>query len=181
MKNEDSIHWEIDVPIFRNPLIVKQLGLAIGIPFGILLIFLLFLSLSDPNALYGVALVVLLLLLTFLFVKVIYKGVYQAAFVLDNRAVTCKTRSAQGKTNRIVNGLTFILGIFSAKPAVAGAGILAQSRQSVSLRWRNVKKVKYLPKQHAILLRGGYLESIAVFCREDNYQEVSAWISKHSG
>lgn len=180
MKSEDSIHWEIDVPLFQNPLIVKQLGLAIGIPFGILLIFLFFLSLIDPNALYGVALVMLLLFLTFLFVKVIYKGVYQAAFVLDGRAVTCKTRSAQGKTNRIVNGLTFFLGIFSGKPAVAGAGVLAQSRQSVSLRWRNVKKVKYLPKQHTILLRGGYLESIAVFCREDNYQKVSAWIASHS-
>jgi hypothetical protein len=30
------LQWQIRVPIFRNPVILKQLGIAVGIPFGLL-------------------------------------------------------------------------------------------------------------------------------------------------
>ena len=33
-----GMSWSISVPIFRNLVILKQLGLAIGIPFGLLAI-----------------------------------------------------------------------------------------------------------------------------------------------
>lgn len=37
----DELTWELRVPIFKNSLILKQMGLAIGIPFGALILFLL--------------------------------------------------------------------------------------------------------------------------------------------
>lgn len=32
---QEEVSWQISVPIFRNTVILKQLGLAIGIPFGV--------------------------------------------------------------------------------------------------------------------------------------------------
>jgi hypothetical protein len=43
----EKIEWSIDVPIFKNLVILKQLGIAIGIPFGLLLIF--FFVISKPE------------------------------------------------------------------------------------------------------------------------------------
>ena len=58
------------------------------------------------------------------------------------------------------------------KPAAAGAGMLAQSRQEVFLRWNHITKVKYKPKSRTILLRGGWTEQIALFCADENYPQI---------
>jgi hypothetical protein len=85
---------------------------------------------------------------------------------------------AIGKRNFIfaaltgVGILTVVLGLLSGRPAVAGAGMLAQSRQEVFLRWNRVTKVKYKPKSLTILLRGGWMEQIALFCAAENYSQV---------
>ncbi|HWR55767.1 MAG TPA: hypothetical protein VN462_04640 [Negativicutes bacterium] len=53
-----------------------------------------------------------------------------------------------------------------------GAGMLAQSKQEVFLRWSRVRKVTYKPRGRTILLRGGWTESIALFCTQENYPVV---------
>ncbi|MEL7658882.1 MAG: hypothetical protein AAGU75_23570, partial [Bacillota bacterium] len=84
------------------------------------------------------------------------------------------------KRGKIINGLAVALGLFSGNPTVAGAGMIAQSRQVVRLRWKSVQKVKYDPQRHTILVRGGYMEKIAVFCTPENYEEVEAMILDHT-
>jgi hypothetical protein len=54
---------------------------------------------------------------------------------------------------------------------VAGAGVLAQSRQEVFLRWNRIRKVEYKPRSRTILLRGSLTESMALICKEDNYAQ----------
>jgi len=68
------------------------------------------------------------------------------------------------------------LGLLSGKPAAAGAGMLAQSRQEVFIRWGRVMKVKYRPKSDTILLRGGWTEQIALFCTAENFSEAERFI-----
>ena len=38
---QTKFYWEIDVPIFKNNAILKDLGIALGIPFGLLILILL--------------------------------------------------------------------------------------------------------------------------------------------
>jgi len=57
-----TISWSIAIPLFRG-VVFRQLGLAIGIPFGILIIILLIIARSDPNAFYGLGLIIALLFL----------------------------------------------------------------------------------------------------------------------
>ncbi|HNW05013.1 MAG TPA: hypothetical protein PKI76_06480, partial [Oscillospiraceae bacterium] len=168
----EKIQWQISVPIFRNTVILKQLGIAIGIPFGLVALVIGLASGKSVYALYGLGLIAALLFFTWLFIMAVYRGKYEAEFVLDDKGVLCRTQAKQAKKNRITNVLTVVLGLLSGKPAVAGAGMLAQSRQETFLKWNRVTKVKYKPKSHTILLRGGWTEQVALFCTEDNYSPV---------
>jgi hypothetical protein len=174
----EKIEWSIDVPIFKNLVILKQLGIAIGIPFGLLLIFFFVISKPEDRiyTLYAFVLIFLLFFLTYLIIMFLYKGKYSVSFILDDKGIQSFTQADMAKKNKIVNGLTVGLGLLAGKPTVAGAGMLANSKQSVLLSWHHVKKVKYNPKQHTILLRGGPVENIGVFCTPENYPKVEAFI-----
>ena len=176
--NNEKFEWSIQVPIFRNPAILKQLGIAIGIPFGLLIIFLFLVS-NDDNRIYSfyaLGLIVVLFLLTYLFIMILYGGKYSVSFVVDENGILSFTQADQAKKNKIVNGLTVGLGLLSGKPGAAGAGMLADAKQSMQLKWKQVRKVKYEPNQQVILLRAGFTENIAVFCEQENYQQVEEFI-----
>jgi hypothetical protein len=168
----EKIQWEISIPIFRNTIILKQLGIAIGIPFGLVAVIIGLTSGKIVYSLYFLGLIAALLFLTWLFIMVVYGGKYEAEFELDNKGVLCRTQAKQAKKNRIINGLTVFLGLFSGKLSAAGAGMAAQSRQEVFLKWSNITKVKYKPKSLTILLRGGLTENIALFCSAEYYSQI---------
>lgn len=175
----EKIQWQISVPIFGNAVILKQLGLAIGIPFGLVALVIGLSSGKSVYTLYGLGLIAALPFLTWLFIMAFYRGKYEAEFVLDGKGVLCRTQARQAKKNRIVNTLTVVLGLLSGRPAAAGAGMLAQSRQEVFIRWSCVTKVKYKPGGRTILLRGGWTEKIALFCRNENYVQVEAFVRQN--
>ena len=152
------------------------MGLAVGIPFGILIIILLIISWNDPYAFYGLGLIIAVLFLSWLFLRVVYRGKYDAEFILDGEGVLYQTELRQSKKNRIVNSLAVVLGLLSGKPTGAGAGILAGSREKVFLRWDRLTRVKYKPNSYTILLRAGMAENIGVFCTRDNYHPVEQFV-----
>lgn len=178
--SSDAYGWEIRVPMLRNPVIVKQLGLAIGVPFALLAILLALISGQAAYALYGFGLMVAMWLLAALVVMAVYGGRYDVAFVLDGKGVVCRTQARQRSKNRVINGLTVVLGALAGKPALAGAGMLAQARQEESLRWSRVQKVRYHPRSGTILLRGGWLEQLALFCTTENYDRVCEVVARET-
>jgi hypothetical protein len=176
----EKIQWQISVPIFRNTVILKQLGLAVGIPFGLNALVIGLTSGKSIYTLYGLGLIAALLFLTWLFIVAVYRGRYEAEFVLDDKGVLCRTQAKQAKKNRIINALTVVLGLLSSKPAAAGAGMMAQSRQEVFLKWNRVTKVKYKPNSRTVLLRGGWTENIALFCVDENYEQVEVFVRRNT-
>jgi len=176
MRKQDSmiemIQWQISVPIFRNTVILKQLGFAIGIPFGMLTVILVILSGKSVYTLYAIGLITALFIFTWLFIMVVYRGRYEVEFVLDNKGVLCRTQAKQEKKNSKINCLTVLLGFLSGKPTVAGAGMIAWSRQSEFLKWTKVRKVKYQPRCYTILLWYGLTQRTALFCTKDNYLSI---------
>ena len=174
----EKMQWQICVSIFKNTVILKQLGIAIGIPFGLVALVIGFSSGKSVYTLYALGLIGLLIFLTWLFIMAVYRGKYEAEFVLDDKGVLCRTQAKQAKKNRIVNTMTVALGLLSGKPSAAGAGMLAQSRQEVFLQWKSITKVKYKPKSNTILMRGGWTESIALFCTAENYSQVERHVMR---
>ncbi|MDX9872117.1 MAG: hypothetical protein RBT41_06835 [Clostridia bacterium] len=164
------MQWRVSVPIFRNTVILKQLGLALGLPFSLVALIITFTSGRSVYTLYALGLIGALLFLTWLFIRVVYDGTYDVEYILDDQGVLCCTQARQAKKNRVINALTVILGLLSGKPAAAGAGMLAQARQEVFLKWNRVRRITYKPQSRSILLRGGWMENIALFCTEENYR-----------
>jgi len=172
-------NWETKVSIFKNRFILKEIGIAVGIPFGLLIVFILYISRGDifgTDAKYAIGIIAILFALTSLFLLVVYKGKYAPGFIVDNEGIINYTQSKQAKTNLIVNLLSIVLGLFKGNFTVAGAGMLAHSKQVIKVKWKNVRKVKYYPKQYTVYVQGGFAERIAVFCTKENYGEVSKFI-----
>lgn len=177
---QEAVRWEISVPIFKNTVILKQLGLAIGIPFGLVALVIVLVSGRSLDTLYALGFIAALLILTWLFVMAAYRGKYEAEFVLDKKGALCRTQAKQAEKNRIINTLTVILGLLTGKSAATGAGMLAQSRQEVFLKWNRVTRVKYKPNGRTVLLRGGWTESIALFCADENYEQVEVFVRRNT-
>jgi hypothetical protein len=175
----NKIQWETYVSIFRNRFILKGLALAVGLPFGIVIAVIIISAGGDiagTDAKYALALIAALFVLTFLLVMIAYGGKYAPGFIVDEMGIVNYTQTKHAKRSRIINGLLIALGLFTGNSTAVGAGIIAQSRQVMRLRWKSIRKVKYDPKRYTILVRGGYTEKIAVFCTPDNYMEVEAII-----
>ncbi len=178
-KIEPSIlQWDISVPIFRNKLILKQLGLAIGLPFGILALILILTTKEGQwrYTLYALGLIGALLLLSALFLLIVYRGSFHLTFLLNEEGILTAWHPDQQKKNRLINSLTFWGGLASGKPTAAGAGILAQSRQTVLIKWKSIRKIKYDSSQYTIYVKGGIAESTAVFCTPEIFNEVDSYI-----
>ncbi len=122
---QEVLQWKIKVSILKNSVILKQLGLAIGIPFGLVTLIIALSSKGSRDTIYALGLIAALLILTWLLIMVVYRGKYDMEFVVNNNGVLCRTKAKQAKRNRLINSLTVMLSLFTGKPAVAGAGLLA--------------------------------------------------------
>jgi len=179
MDEVEKLRWEISVPIFRSTIILKQMAIAIGIPFGLVIGILLIASRGEgarEYSLYGLALIAATFGLAYLVIMIAYGGKYQVGFVLDRAGVQCYTCAKQAKRNHVINRLTVALGILARRHAAAGAGILAASRQSTSLQWHDIRKTKSHPGQYTITVHGDFAQQIAIFCTPDNYGAAEVFI-----
>lgn len=176
--------WEISVPLFRNRFILKDLGLAVGIPFGTLIAFIVIGSGGDilqGDAKYALLLIGLLFFLTWLLLMLVYRGRYLHGFRLDNTGVRFYTPPAQHKKNRGLQTTLLVLSVLSAKPTAAGAAMIAQSRENVFIPWNKLRKVRFYEGQCAILLRGGLTEKLVMFCgNADIYAQATAIVRAHA-
>lgn len=172
--------WQINVPIFKNILILKQIFIAIGIPFGVVIMFLLFnaLRIGSKDAYYGIGLILLLFGSGILLLMVAFGGQYAVAFEMDDKGITCRSQDRYRKKSKTLGFLTVILSIFSKNSTAAGAGLLSQTRHVARVKWANVYKVKFYPKHRTILVKDDPLNSIGIFCTKDNYQVVESYIKK---
>ena len=96
----ERIEWSIKVPIFRNPVILRQLALAIGIPFGLIFVIMLASGASIADLRYPALLIGLLFFLTWLFIRIVWSGKYDAEFVIDGKGIRCRT-AASSRTARL--------------------------------------------------------------------------------
>lgn len=163
-----EICWEIRVPLFNNSLILKQLGLAVGIPFGILAIYLVVIK-----AYYGLLMLGATFVLAFLLVWLVFRGAYSVRFALDEKGILCENQESQRKNVRLLSIITFLMGLSKGDLTAAGAGLLAGASTRVMIPWRQIRKVRYDEGRKQILIDAGMNNHIALFCTAENYAEVA--------
>ncbi|MBN2852696.1 MAG: hypothetical protein JXQ23_08175 [Clostridia bacterium] len=174
-----DFYWEFEVPIFRNRIVLKQLALGIGIPFTVIFMLVVIISkgqIFNIYALYTLLLVAAAFFLTYLLVMIVYKGKYSMGFQINDKGITNFTLKKTAKKNNVINRLTIFMGIVSRSPSAIGAGMLANARQNVLVKWKSIRKIKFLDKQKVIMINGGFGDNIALFCNNDNYDHIEKLI-----
>ena len=172
-----DLRWRSSVPILGTPIIVRQLALAIGLPFGIVILVLLVASGGDRYAWYGLGLVALLLAVTWLAVRILYGGRYDAEFLLDAEGALASLDTTSRKRSRAVSGLAVAAGAAAGRPTVAGAGLLAAGNQAQYLTWPEVRRVDQDRRHRTIVLRGPLVAHVALFCTTENFDDVLAYVT----
>ena len=168
----DEISWEIKVPIFRNRIILRQLGLAVGIPFGLLTVILI-----AVGGLAGLAVVGALLILSLIIIYLVFRGTYDVCYTVSKKGILCENKPDQARRVKKMSALTVLLAIFSRNPTAAGIGVSAGSKTREFYAWRKIRRVRYLDSQKCIMIHGGFAENTAVFCTEENYTVVKDFIA----
>lgn len=175
------MRWDIDVPIFRNSIVLRQLGVAIGIPFGLLALWMLALALTgDRGARYGLILLGATALGTYALLWVLYRGTYRATFHLDEKRAHEQMQTDQREKSRWINRLTLILGFLSRNPTAMGAGLLAASAAERTIRWKDVRRIRVHQGHRTILLVGPPGHRIALFCTDQNFEMVRLYVEQRT-
>ena len=156
----DELRWEMRVPIFKNSLILKQMGIAIGIPFGALILFLFIIK-----AWYGLILISMTFLLTFLMILLLFHGTYDVRYVINQRGVSCHTQEKQKKLVRRLAFITFFLGLLKINPTAAGAGLLSASGTDIHIPNNRIRKVKYMEQKKTYAYTAGTGKALPYFVR----------------
>ncbi|MDL2315893.1 hypothetical protein LJC59_02290 [Desulfovibrio sp. OttesenSCG-928-A18] len=176
-----SMEWDIKVPIFKHPIIRKQLLLAIGLPFGILFLFLLYLALlgNDDSAVYALGFVSFFFLLCAIIVPLVLPS-YDLHLALGADGVLCENQPKQAKRLKRMRTLALILSLISKQPSAAGAAHLGTSRLRVFIPWKRIKKVAYRAKDSYIAISAGWTNTICLFCTPDNYEQVARLVRENT-
>ncbi|HQX63349.1 MAG TPA: hypothetical protein PK593_07805, partial [Thermomicrobiales bacterium] len=82
------------------------------------------------------------------------------------------------RESRLMVGIA-LLGLLMRKPTVAGAGMLASSATSGSIRWRDISRVVVHPRERAISLRSGWRTVQRVYCPAALFDEVVEYVNEH--
>ena len=161
------ISWNSEVSIFKDNTILKQLGIAIGIPFGLLMVFLIAI-----RAWYGVLLVAATLVLGAIFIYAVYGGKYSVDYIIDEDGIRMKSSDDHEKKTKTIGILTFLAGVFSKSPTVSGAGLLSTLNDSRSISWKRIKDIQYNNNRNLIVIKGSPCEKIYLFCPPDLYGTI---------
>jgi hypothetical protein len=175
-----ALAWSRVVPLITNPVVVKDLFLALFIPAvlaGILLtvilgdaaILLLFLAIAAGIFILGLVIMAVLQLGT--------KGGLNTFFYISDEGVAFKA----GKDTKILNRVSTVGSFSLGSAGGTGSGLLAISQEANTLFWENVRYITIRTGLKMIVFRSPYLISpIALYCTEKNFPVVVEMTRKYA-
>ena len=83
------------------------------------------------------------------------------------------------RKDKVANRALCVLALLSGKPAAAGAGLLAASRETEFTRWRDVTRVREHPSLGVVTLMNGWRVVQRLHCRRQDYQRVVSYVRDH--
>ena len=179
MSAQENIVWETNLNLF-GPESLKGWGLAmVTIWLGAMLILgVVFVAGGEAGALSSIALIMLAIAAGFgvmglMIMLLLFRGSYPVRYTLSGKGIRMQTLSRAARRS---NRLAIALGMLSGKPGLLGAGLVAQSRETETLRWGGAFRLETRPSRQLIMLKGAWRTLMKVQCRPDNYEQVLARI-----
>lgn len=131
-----SISYTKTIQPFHQKTILFQLAIAIGIPFGLLLIFLILIKAKEALFLLSLFLILSGCVVFILFGKI------EVTYKIDHTGITSEPSQKQYLKNTRLNRLTRLVGIISGNLSVVSTAYLSQSNQIQYFRWNQIKLIK---------------------------------------
>lgn len=172
--------WCYGVPLITNPVLVKDLFLALFIP--ALLAGILFSGLLGDAALLLIFLAIaagifLLGLLIMAVLQLVGNGGLSTFFFISDEGVASKA----GKGTEILNRISTAGSLATGSLAGTGAGLLAISEEANTLSWEDVRYVTIRTNLKMVVLRSRYLIGpVALYCTEKNFPFVVGMIRNYA-
>jgi hypothetical protein len=171
-----EIAWEIDIPLLTNRFILYDTFKVWGISSLVLVLLMLVIFIWDRNwrALTGMLPVVggvsaFLLVVLILVMLLFFGNRFPLGFRLDHQGAAAASLSRRGQWG---NRLAVILGAFSGRPGLAGAGLLGMARETVAISWEDVRRVNVHPHNRVISLMDNWHVALRLYCTAANYGAV---------
>ena len=186
---DGKYHWMYDLNLLKNPSVLidvyKMLGMTLLITAFILFMIqacaegLHFEEMGFALKITGVmaAIFLVLGLLGYLLYAVVAGGEYTVHFTMDENGFVREQAPRSKKVAERIGCLAALVGIFARKPGVAGSGMIAASRTSMSSEFSRVKKVKALRWMNTIMVNAPFNKNRVYVCDED-FDFVYDFISK---
>lgn len=112
--------------------------------------------------------------LLFLLITVVFFGNrYRARMTVEAAGLSWESLSRRAGWS---GKAAVLAGALAGNPTVAGAGLLAVSRQSVSIVWDDVKRVRCHPRLSVISIMNGWRVVLRLYCHPLRYEEIRSLI-----
>lgn len=181
-QSKKEVKWEIDIPLLNNKVLLKQIFFVFLITFIIVTVLMsvIFLSQGEPETIPMLLLIFFLVLLglfvlSILVMLIIFGNRMTLRFTVDNKGVLYEMIDKRGKK---LTNLAIILGALTGKPTPAGSGLIAKSQEVVFINYKNVIKIEPRDRERVILLKNEWRTLMAIYCKEENYNEVKEFINE---
>jgi len=180
-QNKKEIKWEINIPLLNNKILIKQTVMLFLITFIIVSVLMstIFLVQGDLEQIPIILLIFLLVcfglfILFLLIMLLIFGNRMNLRFTVDSKGVLYEMVDKRGKK---LTNLSIFLGLLSKKPTTAGTGLIAKSMEEVFIDYKNVTKIEPRDKEKVILLKNEWRTLMAIYCNDENYDEVKEYIN----
>ncbi len=179
----DGLAWEYGLPVLSNLFLWYDLAKVFLIVYLVIVALMatVFLASGDAESVVKLAKIFALvcggLFVASMPIAVLwYANRVHVRYELSPKGVQYRTHE---RKDRVANRALFVLGLLSGKPAAAGAGLLAASRESEVTRWRDVARVREHESLGVVTLMNGWRVVQRLHCRRENYQQVVCYVRDH--
>ena len=183
--------WYHELSMLKNPIILFTTWKVLGISFGVVYLFVL-ISSAATDSLYGwdgfldltwaflllTLAIAVIAALVYLIVAWCYGWKYVVLFEMDEKAVRHIQVPRQFKKAQALAWLTMLAGVGAKRPAAAGEGLLAATRNSSTSEFKSVKRIVVRPQRNLIKVNQT-LERNQVYAAPEDFEFVRAHIVSH--
>lgn len=171
-----ELRWEVNMPLVNNRFMLYDIakvwgitGLVMGGLVGLIMFYQGNMR-SLVTALPVLGLVILgLFALCILVMLGFFGNRYPMEFLLSPQGLVFTSLSQRGKW---ANRSAVVLGLMGGKPGLAGAGLLAMSRENEGFSWEEVQRIKVYPEIRVITLMDSWHVVARLFCTPRNFEAV---------
>jgi hypothetical protein len=184
LDSPQAIEWEIAFPLITNRFFLYDMAKLLFWTFlifnGILLtIFLLQGEWNAVMPMLGISGLILLgfVILIIAITVLIFGNRFPTRFAVRPDGVFYWSLSGRASA---LNRAAIVAGALAGKPGAAGAGLLAASRESGGIDWKDIRRVREYPGQRALSIMNSWRVVVRLYCSPENYARVLDLVRMHA-